>query len=210
MRYYACHGPPSVRPPSRHGALPAQTIIRLGTLVPKGSRWHEILLNMGEEWKKASGGKIELQDLSRRRAGRRARNGPEASHQEAASRRAFGRRPQRHRRRGLRAANPHDAWILGRAGLRPRPHFRPPGKRSRAARVHRPELGRRRFGPLFHQEAGLPSRRNPPHEAVRSAGRQQPPSSFTRSTVFIPLPWPPPIFSPACKPGSSKRSNRRR
>jgi len=40
--------------------LPAQTIIRLGTMVPKGSRWHEILLNMGEEWKKASGGKIEL------------------------------------------------------------------------------------------------------------------------------------------------------
>jgi TRAP-type C4-dicarboxylate transport system substrate-binding protein len=41
-------------------SLPAQTIIRLGTLVPKGSRWHEILLTMGEEWKKASGGKIEL------------------------------------------------------------------------------------------------------------------------------------------------------
>jgi TRAP-type C4-dicarboxylate transport system substrate-binding protein len=41
-------------------ALPAQTIIRLGTLVPKGSPWHEILLNMGEEWKKASGGKVEL------------------------------------------------------------------------------------------------------------------------------------------------------
>ncbi len=40
--------------------LPAQTVIRLGTLVPKNSRWHEILLNMGEEWKKASGGKIEL------------------------------------------------------------------------------------------------------------------------------------------------------
>jgi TRAP-type C4-dicarboxylate transport system substrate-binding protein len=41
-------------------ALPAQTVIRMGTLVPKGSPWHEILLNMGEEWKKASGGKIEL------------------------------------------------------------------------------------------------------------------------------------------------------
>src|SRR5271157_5305983 len=42
-------------------SLPAQTtIIRLGTLVPKGSRWDEILLTMGEEWKKASGGKIEL------------------------------------------------------------------------------------------------------------------------------------------------------
>ena len=42
-------------------ALSAQTtVIRLGTLVPKGSRWHEILLKMGEEWKTASGGKIEL------------------------------------------------------------------------------------------------------------------------------------------------------
>jgi len=40
--------------------LPAQTIIRLGTLVPKGSRWDEILINMGEEWKKVSGGKVEL------------------------------------------------------------------------------------------------------------------------------------------------------
>jgi TRAP-type C4-dicarboxylate transport system substrate-binding protein len=36
------------------------TVIRLGTLVPKGSRWHEILLAMGDEWKKASNGKIEL------------------------------------------------------------------------------------------------------------------------------------------------------
>ena len=43
------------------GTMSAQsTIIRMGTLVPKGSRWHEILLTMGEEWKKASGGKIEL------------------------------------------------------------------------------------------------------------------------------------------------------
>ncbi len=41
-------------------ALRAQTIIRLGTLVPKGSRWDQILQQMGEEWKKASGGKILL------------------------------------------------------------------------------------------------------------------------------------------------------
>jgi TRAP-type C4-dicarboxylate transport system substrate-binding protein len=41
-------------------AFAQTTIVRLGTLVPKGSRWHEILLTMGEEWKKASGGKIEL------------------------------------------------------------------------------------------------------------------------------------------------------
>jgi len=40
--------------------LPAQTIIRLGTLVPKNSPWDEILIKMGEEWKQASGGKIEL------------------------------------------------------------------------------------------------------------------------------------------------------
>lgn len=43
------------------GALPAQTtVIRMGTLVPKNSRWSEILEAMGEEWKKASGGKIEV------------------------------------------------------------------------------------------------------------------------------------------------------
>jgi len=41
-------------------SLPAQTIIRLGTLVPKGSRWEQILLSMGDEWKKESGGKVEL------------------------------------------------------------------------------------------------------------------------------------------------------
>jgi TRAP-type transport system periplasmic protein len=41
-------------------ALPAQTIIRMGTLVPKNSPWDEILIKMGEEWKQASGGKIEL------------------------------------------------------------------------------------------------------------------------------------------------------
>jgi TRAP-type C4-dicarboxylate transport system substrate-binding protein len=40
--------------------LPAQTVVRLGTLVPKNSPWHEILLHMGEEWSKASGGKVEL------------------------------------------------------------------------------------------------------------------------------------------------------
>jgi len=40
--------------------VPAQTVIRMGTLVPKGSPWHDILLHMGEEWKKASGGQVEL------------------------------------------------------------------------------------------------------------------------------------------------------
>ncbi len=39
----------------------AQTIvIRMGTLAPAKSRWHDILLDMGEQWKKVSGGKIEL------------------------------------------------------------------------------------------------------------------------------------------------------
>jgi TRAP-type C4-dicarboxylate transport system substrate-binding protein len=41
-------------------SLAQTTIIRMGTLAPKDSEWHKILLNMGEEWKKISGGKIEL------------------------------------------------------------------------------------------------------------------------------------------------------
>ena len=35
-------------------------VIRMGTLAPPKSRWHEILLEMGEHWKKASGGKVQL------------------------------------------------------------------------------------------------------------------------------------------------------
>jgi len=42
------------------GTLPSQTTIRMGTLVPKGSRWHEILQAMGDEWKKESGETVEL------------------------------------------------------------------------------------------------------------------------------------------------------
>jgi TRAP-type transport system periplasmic protein len=43
------------------GTASAQTIaIRMGTLAPKNSRWHQILLEMGEQWKKVSGGKVEL------------------------------------------------------------------------------------------------------------------------------------------------------
>src|ERR1700686_3907384 len=43
------------------GTLSAQTtMIRLGTLVPRNSPWEEILETMGEQWKTASGGKIEL------------------------------------------------------------------------------------------------------------------------------------------------------
>jgi TRAP-type C4-dicarboxylate transport system substrate-binding protein/TRAP-type C4-dicarboxylate transport system permease small subunit len=42
-------------------AVSAQTIvIRLGTLAPRNSRWHQLILDMGEKWKKASGGRVEL------------------------------------------------------------------------------------------------------------------------------------------------------
>ena len=35
-------------------------VIKMGTLAPKGTRWHEILLQMGEQWKKVSDGKVQL------------------------------------------------------------------------------------------------------------------------------------------------------
>ena len=42
-------------------AVSAQTIvIRLGTLAPRNSKWHQLILDMGEKWKQASGGKVEL------------------------------------------------------------------------------------------------------------------------------------------------------
>src|ERR1700704_1859267 len=41
-------------------AAAPQHVIWMGTLAPKNSRWHQILLDMGEQWKKVSDGKVEL------------------------------------------------------------------------------------------------------------------------------------------------------
>ncbi len=41
------------------GPEPAQSqTVKLGTLAPEGSAWHNILRDMAEEWKKATGGKV--------------------------------------------------------------------------------------------------------------------------------------------------------
>jgi TRAP-type transport system periplasmic protein len=43
------------------GAAPAQEVtIKLGTLAPAGSNWHELLKEMAERWTQASGGKVKL------------------------------------------------------------------------------------------------------------------------------------------------------
>ena len=39
---------------------PAQTVIKMGTLAPDGSPWHQTLQLMGERWKKISGGQVKL------------------------------------------------------------------------------------------------------------------------------------------------------
>lgn len=38
----------------------APITIRMGTLAPQKSKWYDLLAQMGEEWKTASGGKVEL------------------------------------------------------------------------------------------------------------------------------------------------------
>src|ERR1019366_10245011 len=38
----------------------APITIKLGTLAPQKSKWHDLLVQMGEDWKTASGGKVEL------------------------------------------------------------------------------------------------------------------------------------------------------
>jgi TRAP-type transport system periplasmic protein len=46
----------AVAPPA-----PAQEVrIKLGTLAPVGSSWHELLVEMGDKWKEASDGKVQL------------------------------------------------------------------------------------------------------------------------------------------------------
>ncbi len=39
---------------------PAATLIKLGTLVPDGSLWDQALGEMGEQWRQATGGEVEL------------------------------------------------------------------------------------------------------------------------------------------------------
>jgi TRAP-type C4-dicarboxylate transport system substrate-binding protein len=41
-------------------AAEAQVTIKLGTLAPAGSTWHEILKEMGQRWEQASGGQVKL------------------------------------------------------------------------------------------------------------------------------------------------------
>ena len=36
------------------------TVIKMGTIAPDGSPWHQILLDIGEKWRQSSGGRIKL------------------------------------------------------------------------------------------------------------------------------------------------------
>jgi TRAP-type C4-dicarboxylate transport system substrate-binding protein len=41
-------------------AVDAQVVIKLGTVAPEGSIWHDILLDMRQQWREISGGQVEL------------------------------------------------------------------------------------------------------------------------------------------------------
>jgi TRAP-type C4-dicarboxylate transport system substrate-binding protein len=41
-------------------ATAQQTVIKMGTLAPDGSPWHQVLQQMGDRWRKISGGKVKL------------------------------------------------------------------------------------------------------------------------------------------------------
>ncbi|MFO0727065.1 MAG: TRAP transporter substrate-binding protein DctP [Myxococcota bacterium] len=44
----------------RPAAAADKVVIKLGTLAPEGSEWHNTLVRMGQRWKEASGGAVEL------------------------------------------------------------------------------------------------------------------------------------------------------
>jgi TRAP-type C4-dicarboxylate transport system substrate-binding protein len=45
---------------SFRAAYGGPTIIKMATIAPEGSSWHRVLLDMGKEWKRVSGGKVTL------------------------------------------------------------------------------------------------------------------------------------------------------
>ena len=42
------------------GALRAQSVVKMATVVPQGSVWDKNLKQMGEEWKEATGGRVTV------------------------------------------------------------------------------------------------------------------------------------------------------
>ena len=44
---------------SSDGSVPVVTI-RMGTVAPTGSPWHKVLRQMGEDWERTSGGRVNL------------------------------------------------------------------------------------------------------------------------------------------------------
>jgi TRAP-type C4-dicarboxylate transport system substrate-binding protein len=41
-------------------ALPQTTVIKMGTIAPEGSPWHQILLEIGENWRRSTNGRVKL------------------------------------------------------------------------------------------------------------------------------------------------------
>ncbi len=46
--------------PAARGAAAAPIVVKMATLAPEGSAWYQILAQMGDDWKKASGGAVLL------------------------------------------------------------------------------------------------------------------------------------------------------
>ena len=49
----------------------AQVTVKMATLVPKGSAWHQVMLEVADKWNTISGGRVKIGTLPRRHPGRR-------------------------------------------------------------------------------------------------------------------------------------------
>ena len=129
---------------------------------------------MGEKWRAAQGRGQRLHRLHRRLAGRRSRHGAAHARRPAQRGAALGRRPDRNRRLGRRAAEDADGFpLVGRARLPARKAA--PGAREALPRqgLRRAVLGRCRLGALLLEGTRAAARRLPADEGV-CLGRRQP------------------------------------
>ena len=143
----------------------------MGTLAPKGSRWHEILLEMGEQWKKASGGKVELKVYPGGEQGDEPAMVEKLRIKKLQSVALSGA--------GLSGIEPGVSALQIPMMLNSyeeldyvRDHIADRLEKGFApARLCSAELGRCGLGSLLHQEAGHRAERDPAVEAVRAARR---------------------------------------
>src|SRR3970282_1823806 len=144
----------------------AQTVIKLGTIAPEGSIWHDALLEIREQWREISNGEVELRIY----AGGVLDGEDEMIRKMQRGARELGRGIAPHRSRRRVPAIAALFRLLRRARVRAQRDLERARTELRGAGLPDFELGRRRLGALLCEIPGAPPRRAAPTASLDGIG----------------------------------------